>query len=255
MTDFKFASETIELPSRGWYYSEGHPLASGKLDVYYMTAHHEDILTSRNLIQKGTVIDKLLESLIATPEAKYGDLLIGDKNALMIASRIMGYGKNYDVTVPCSKCEFKNDVTINLEECPEKNVPTDTTKKGQNCFEFTLPFSKKVITFKILTHQDEQDASKEIEALKKAERSEVGKEVTTRMTYSILSVDGDPSKDTVRKFVEVMPARDAAAFREYGKSIAPDIDLSFNFECSECDHTERMEVPMGVTFFWPHVRV
>lgn len=255
MADFKFASETIELPSRGWYYPIGHPLSSGKLDVFYMTAHHEDILTSRNLIQKGTVIDKLLESLISTEGVKYGDLLIGDKNALMLAARIMGYGKNYEVTIPCPKCDIKNETTINLEECAEKNVPADQSTKGKNSFEFALPLSKHVITFQILTHKDEQDASKEIEALKKAERSEVGREVTTRMVYSILSVDGDQSKDTVRKFVEVMPARDAAAFREYGKSVAPDIDLSFNFECNECDHTERMEVPMGVTFFWPHVRV
>jgi hypothetical protein len=251
--DFKFASETIDLPSRGWYYPEGHPLSSGRLDVLYMTAHHEDILTSRNLIQKGTVIDKLLESLIGTPGVKYGDLLIGDKNALMLAARILGYGKMYEASVDCPnpKCKVNQTVQINLEECNERNVPTDESKKGKNVFEFELPFSKKVVTFKILTHHDEEEATREVEALKKG--AEIAPEVTVRLAQAILSVDGDTRKDTVRKFVEYMPARDAAALREYGKSVAPDIDMSFVFKCNDCDYSERMEVPMGVSFFWPNV--
>jgi hypothetical protein len=101
MSVIDFPTETIELPSRGWYYTVNHPLSSGRLDVYYMTAKHEDILTSRNLIQKGVVIQKLLEALIATPNVKYSDLLIGDKNALMIAARVLGYGKDYEVDVSC----------------------------------------------------------------------------------------------------------------------------------------------------------
>jgi hypothetical protein len=255
MAELKFPAETIELPSKGWFYPEGHPLSSGKIDVKYMTAYHEDILTSRNLIQKGTVIDKLLESLVATPGVKYGELLLGDKNALMMAARILGYGKNYEVSVDCPTCGHKNELTVNLEDLKEKEIEFKEEQKGKNEFEFALPLSKVTITFRVLTHDDEKAIEEEIATLKKKLRSEISTEVTTRMRYSVTSVDGDTKPGTIRQFVENIPARDASAFREYAKSVAPDMDMSFDFECIECDHTERMEVPLGVGFFWPNARV
>ena len=98
MADYKFPTEMVELPSKGYFYTEGHPLSKGKVEVKYMTAREEDILTSQNLIQQGTVIDKLLESLIVDKSIKIDDMLIGDKNAIMVAARILGYGKDYDIT-------------------------------------------------------------------------------------------------------------------------------------------------------------
>lgn len=252
MADVTYPTEVIDLPSKGWYYPAGHPLASGKLEVYYMTAKHEDILTSRNLIQRGVVIDKLMESLIADPKVKYDDLLVGDKNGLMIASRIMGYGKDYDVNVECPQCEESSTHIINLEEISDKEMTFDDKQQGKNEFEFKLPFSKRTVTFKLLSHKDEKQVQGDLDAMKKLVKSEITTEVTTRMKKSIIAVDGNRDLKVVREFVDAMPARDAKAFREYTRTVNPDIDLTFNFECPSCGHTSRLEVPINVNFFWPN---
>jgi len=96
---YAFPTEVLALPSKGLLYPKEHPLSSGQIDVKYMTAKEEDILTSSNLIEKGLVIDRLLESVIADPKIKLDDLLIGDKNALMVGTRVLGYGKDYVVTM------------------------------------------------------------------------------------------------------------------------------------------------------------
>jgi len=96
---YGFPTEVLSLPSKGLLYPKDSPLSKGTIDVKYMTAKEEDILTSQNLIEQGVVIDRLLESVIVTPNVKLGDLLIGDKNAIMIGTRILGYGKDYPITI------------------------------------------------------------------------------------------------------------------------------------------------------------
>ena len=255
MAEVQYPTEVIELPSKGWFYPDSHPLSSGKLEVFYMTAKHEDILTSRNLIQRGVVIDKLIEALIADKNVKYDDLLVGDKNGLMVAARIMGYGKDYDVTVDCPSCEEKSSHQINLEDIKDKEIEFKESQKGKNEFLFTLPFSKRTIIFKLLNHKDEKDVQFELEQMKKLIKSEISSEVTTRMKKSIIAVDGSRDQKTVREFVDSMPARDAMAFREYARKVNPDVDLTFDFECPSCGHASRLEVPIDVNFFWPNAAV
>lgn len=250
MSEFKYPSEVIELPSKGWFYPENHPLSSGKLEVFYMTAKHEDILTSRNLIQRGVVIDKLMESLIVDKNVKYDDLLLGDKNGLIVASRILGYGKNYDVTVNCPQCGSASKHHIDLESINDKEIKFDTVAKGKNEFTFVLPLSKKTISFKLLTHRDEKSISAEIDNMRKA-GLQITTEVTTRMRRSITSIDGDTDGQKIKEFIDAMPSKDARSFREFAKKINPDIDLTFEFECANCGHAERTEVPIDVNFFWP----
>lgn len=247
-------TEVIDLPSRGWYYPEGHPLSTGKLEVFYMTAKHEDILTSRNLIQRGVVIDTLIEALIANKSVKYDDLLLGDKNGLIIASRILGYGKDYTINVSCPVCGVNSKHEINLENINEKPIDFTSTPKGKNEFTWVAPISKKTITFKLLTHRDEKSIMAELEGMRKA-GVKITQEVTTRMRRSIIAVDGDTSTQIIKEFVENMPAKDSMAFREYARTVNPDVDLTFDFECVECGHEERMEVPIDLNFFWPNVRV
>jgi hypothetical protein len=255
MAENQYPSEVIELPSKGWYYPSEHPLASGTLDIYYMTARHEDILTSKNLIQRGVVIDKLVEALIVDKKIKYDDLLIGDKNGLMIAARIMGYGKDYEVTINCPQCSREDTQVVNLEEISNKQVEFKPEQKGKNEFFVTLPFCKSTIGFRLLTHKDEKDIQTELEQVKKALRSEITTEVTTRMKKSITSVDGVSDRKTIFEFVDRMPARDAQVFREFARKINPDIDLTFNFKCSSCGVEDRVEVPIDVNFFWPNSTV
>jgi hypothetical protein len=250
MSETQFPTEVVELPSKGWFYPPEHPLSSGRVDLYFMTAKHEDILTSTNLIIKGVVIDKLLSALIATKDVILDDLLLGDKYAIMVAARILGYGKNYEASVQCPKCEVTEDVPINLETFGDKEIEFDPKMKGKNEFTFALPVSKRVITFRLLTQKDETEIQKELDGLKKL-KIEVSEEVTTRMRRAVISVDGDATRSVVNAFVRDMPVKDARAFREYARTIMPDIDLTFDYTCSSCGYSDRLEVPINHKFFWP----
>ena len=155
----KFPSEVIDLPSEGKLYSSDSPLASGKIEIKYMTAREEDILTSTNLIKKGVVINKLLDSLILTKGITSDDLVLGDKNAVMVAARILAYGPEYNCEVTLDD-GTKMSHTFDLTDCPFKKVPKGVNK---NHFEFELPASKKKITYKILSGREESEITKELE--------------------------------------------------------------------------------------------
>ena len=236
---FKFPTEMIDLPSKGLLYPEGNPLSSGQVEIKYMTAKEEDILTNQNYIAKGTVIDKLLQSLIVSP-INYDDLLIGDKNAIMVASRVLGYGKDYSFTY------LGENHTIDLTEIETKPLNENLFTKGRNEFEFTLPQSGNRITFKILTHNDEKKIEREIEGLKKINKN-ISQDLSTRLKYIITSVNGSYEAKDVRDFVgNYLLARDSRALREYIKEIQPDIDLNVTLE----DGSE-ISLPITMNFFWP----
>ena len=240
MSEFKLPTEVIELPSKGLLYPEGSELAKGTLEMKYMTAKEEDILTNQSYIQKGTVLDKLMKSLIVS-KINYDDLLIGDKNAIMVAARILGYGKDYSFSV------LGEDHTIDLSTLENKPLNEELFKDGENNFEFTLPHSGNKVTFKLLTHKDEQNISRELEGLKKINKDN-SPELTTRLKYLITSVEGKTESKDIRKFVDnYLLARDSRALREYIKEIQPDVELTF-FPEGESD---RVNIPIGVSFFWP----
>ena len=232
LQETKLQSEVISLPSHGHFYPAGSPLVSGEMEIFMMCAAHEDILTSANLIKRGIVIDKLLEALIANPLVKLDDLLLGDKAAIMIASRILGYGKDYPVSISCEKCGETNEVTIDLQNLEEKKSDFFTTEnKGRNAFPFLLPISGKTVVFKFLTHADEIAIKTEIDGMRKVLKSEIGKEMTTRIRRSIISIDGNEDGEYIRSFIMNMPARDSRALRDYIRKNSPDIDLTHNFIC------------------------
>jgi len=246
-------TEVIELPSKGMFYPEGHPLASGRIEMKYMTAKEEDILTSQNLIKQGVVIDKLLQALIVD-KFNYNDLLVIDKNALFIAARVLGYGKDYDVEVACPACGEKSKHTIDLTSFESKEVDFSKFTKGQNAFNFTLPASKKVLTLKFLTHGDEKRIEEDMKVLKKmSSLTKVDPELTTRLKHIITAVDGNPDAVTTT-FVNSLLAVDSLALRKFLKEITPDIDTTFNYTCPHCGHeNERIPLPIDVSFFWPGV--
>lgn len=253
MESKKYPNEPIDLPSKGWFYPKESPLASGTLDVYLMRAVHEDILTSQNLIAKGVVIDRLLEALIATPGVKYDELLLVDRNALMIAARILGYGRHYTASITCTGCGVAQEATIDLQELKEKELP-EPTEKGKNYFEFTLPISKKVVGFKLLNGKDENLISAEMKAIQKISPG-VSKELTIRTRQSIVSIDGDTSRTNIQIAVDDMLAGDGLALRKYMQEVSPEIDMTIPFECRSCEKRSDVEVPIDVTFFWPNARV
>ena len=245
MAEQKFPSEVIDLPSEGKLYPEGHPLKDGKVEIKYMTAKEEDILTSQNLIKKGVVIDRLIDSLILTPGVKQDDMILGDKNAVMVAARILAYGPEYvcEVTNPTTG-ELSTE-TFNLADCPFKKLPENVT---ENKFEVTLPISKKNITFRLLTGKDEGLIAEELKASKKI-GADVLPELTTRLRHTITSVDGDESQATINNFVQNLLARDSMYLRSQIKKTTPDIELEQEIEIG--GETVKVEIPMTVGFFWP----
>ena len=241
-----FPTEEVTLPSKGLVYPKDNPLSKGVLEMKYMTAKEEDILTNESYISKGTVIDKLLESLIITP-INYNDLVAGDKNAIMIAARVLGYGKDYSFTLPGDDEEFTVDLTeIKDRELKEEHL----LEKGKNEFSFTLPVLKKEILFKILTDEDEKKIGEEIKGKKKI-KQEAG-ELTTRLKYTILAIDGDRDRKTIREFVDTqLLARDSRALREYIRNISPDVDMTFEYEDENGETQRGATVPLTINFLWP----
>ena len=246
----KFPTEVVDLPSKGLLYPEGHPLSKGTIEMKYMTAKEEDILTSQNLIKKGVVIDQLLKSLIVT-KVGLDELLIGDKNAVMLAARILGYGKTYAVDTTCPSCgTVEKDCEYDLTLFEHK--PIDEKQfSGKNRFEFKLPNSGRKIEFKFMTHQDEQDATVEVERMKKAMGGRTS-EVTTRLRKQIVSVDGEEGKEFINNFINnEFFAMDSRAYREHYSELQPDIDFGTVFSCNACGENSDVELPIAVNFFWP----
>ena len=244
----KFASEIIELPSKGKLYPEGHPCSDGKIEVKYMTAKEEDILTSANLVKKGVVIDRLLDSLILTPNVRCDDLLIGDKNAIMVAARILAYGPEYVCEITDPDSGEKHDHTFNLADCPFKHIEDGIT---ENLFDFTLPISKQKIKFSLLTGKDERLIAEDIKASKKSGTG-ISPELTTRFRYIIKEVDGDNSPTVINTIAQNILARDSMALREEITKVQPDIQLTQDVELG--GETVEVDIPMTVTFFWPNTK-
>lgn len=238
--NFNFPTEEIELPSKGLIYPEDNPLSSGKVVMKYMTAKEEDILTNQSYITKGIVLDKLLQSLIVS-KINYNDLITGDKNAIMVAARILGYGKDY--TFDYDGQEY----TIDLTQIDNK--PFTTTNKGVNEFSYTLSSTGVNITYKILTHGDEQKIQAELDGLKKINKNN-SPELSTRLKYMITSVNGERDPKSIREFVDNhLLARDSRELRKYIRETQPDVDLTFFPDGSD----DRVDIPIGIKFFWPDI--
>ena len=244
MSEFNFPTEVVDLPSKGLVYPETFPLSSGTIEMKYMTAKEEDILTNQAYISKGVVFDKLLQSLIVDKNIKVEDLVIGDKNALLIAARILGYGSEYKFTY------FGKEHVIDLTSLDNKQIDESLFTKGKNEFSYTLPASKVSLTFKLLTGKDEKAIDAELEGIKKINKENLP-ELTTRFKQMILSVDGNPDRKAVRDFVDnAFLAKDSREFRKYINEIQPDIIAKTKIENEE-GLEEEIDIPIGLSFFWP----
>jgi hypothetical protein len=241
----------VELPSRGMFYAEAHPLATGTVEIHQVTAKHEDILSNQNLLKKGIVLDEFLKALIATKGVTLDDFLVNDKNALFVAARRSAYGDDYQAKVVCPKCETENNVSIDLSKIQVK-AGTDYSmfNRGTNRFEFQLPGCKKMITWKILSHREETAIDSELKALAKVGGNTA--ELTTRLKYLIVAIDGKEDRMGIKRFVDTeLTSRDSLALRRHIRETVPDLDLTFDFTCSQCGHEDRHTVPIGMSFFWP----
>ena len=240
MSEFKFPTEVVELPSKGLIYPKDNLLSSGEVEMKYMTAKEEDILSNQAYIQKGIVLDKLLQSLIVDKNINYDDLIVGDKNALFMAARILGYGKDYSF-------EYNGmEYTVDLSTLDPRPFDESSITQGVNEFHFTLPSTNTPITYKMLTGHDEKKIDRELAGLKRLDKMSSA-ELSTRMKYMITSVGGDTETKTIREFVDnYLLAKDSRALREHMRETQPDVDMKYIL-----DSGEEVTIPIGLNFFWP----
>jgi len=243
----KFPTEVIDLPSKGLVYPKEHPLSSGKLELKYMTAREEDILTSPNLIDKGLVFEMLLDSLIVDDKISQDDLIVGDRNAVLVSARILGYGKDYGIMIDDQEVNV-DLTTLNEIWIDEKNL----VEKNKNEFQFVAPVTKTKINFSLPNGHMEKQIEDLNEAYAKAGQD---RGLTNKYKVIIKSINGDTTRGVLDDFIDNhFIARDSMAFRDYLANISPDI--SFDTKVKLPDGTEQeVTVPMTVRFFWPNAEV
>jgi len=250
--NFDFPTEIVELPSKGLVYPKDHPLSTGKVEMKYMTAREEDILTNPTLIKEGKALDKLFQALIVGNSegkaVKYSDLLLGDKNAIMIAARILGYGPEYeiDINIPGTNESFPH--TVDLTDIGNEPMNADMYN---NCneFEFVLPIGGQTIKFRLLTGVEEEKIANELEQQSLRGHS---KGITTRLKHQVFAIDDITNKQEVDSFIDnQLIARDSLKLRSYITSISPDIDLTIHVKNDEFKFDGRVNLPIGLDFFWP----
>lgn len=251
-TKLGLPTEIVELPSKGLLYLKDSKLATGKIEMKYMTAKEEDILTNSNYIKQGIVLDKLLQSLIVS-DVNYDEILIADKDALLIAARILGYGKEYSFQYLNPSTGQYENITVDLTQLKEKSLDESALiEKGKNEFKYVLPTTGTELIIRLLTIKDERDIEREIAGLKKVSPN-VSFDLTTRLKYTILAVNGDRATATIRDFVDNhFLSKDSRALRKYLTEIAPGVELKFDF-VSEGYTEEGIDIPMNTNFFWPEL--
>ena len=251
---FVVPTEFVEIPSQGRYYPENHPLANQEtIEIKQMTAKEEDILTSRTLLKKGVALDRVMQSIIVDKRINANSLLVGDRNAILIAARISGYGSDYATNIRCPNCGTKQAHTFNLIGATNVRHSTvsenEVVDNGDGTFVATLPVTKVEITFKLMTGNDEKNLLQQIENARKSKQGE--NNITRQLKQLVVAVNGDSSQETINYLVNNVPSTDSRYLRNLFASATPDINLSEDFECVECGHEENMEVPLTADFFWP----
>ena len=246
-------TELVPLPSAGKIYPESSPLhMADVVEIKPMTAREEDILMSKSLLKKGTVITELIKSCLVDKNINTSEMLLGDRNALMVAVRITGYGPEYQAELTCTECSAKNNHSFNLADLPIKKLEIDPVTPGQNLFEFVLPHTKKKVLFKFTTGKDEEESTILAEKQKKLGLAQDGS-VTSSLQQVIVSVDGVEDRFKISNFIKLMPARDSLALRNYIRQHEPGVIMKQEMTCQACNHSEEVNMPLGVSFLWPAV--
>jgi hypothetical protein len=249
---FSFVNPTefVELPSKGLFYPEGHPLHNQSvIEIKHMTAKEEDILTSETLLKQGLAIDRLVRSVIVDRSINPDTLLVGDKNAILIASRITGFGPFYEVGISCAACAEQNEVTVDLNDLGFSKSGDSVSEAVEGGYKVKLPSTGIEIVFKLLTSKDESNISKTVEARRKKKQLENFS--TLLLSSIIVSANGVTNRQQLDRLPEILPLVDARFLREEYDKVKPDIDMTFDFECSSCSHKGEVGMPLTAEFFWP----
>ena len=254
LLDFVSPTDFVELPSKGLFYPEGHPLHNKEvIEIKFMTAKEEDILTSETLLRKGLAIERFLESVILDKSIRPDELLTGDRNAILIAARISGYGAAYDTKMQCPSCDARNEISFDISKAeilhPDPQGLESISKNEKGNYIIKLPVSQFDFECKLLTGKDENYLI-ELARNKKKNRLD-DTSVTDQFKMIAVSVGGVTDKKQIDRFIDVMPAADARSLRTAYAACTPNIKIKDEFSCTSCGHTQELEVPFGADFFWP----
>ena len=251
---FVAPTEFVDLPSKGLGYPEGHPLfGEDTIEIRFMTAKDEDILSSRTLLKKGVAIERFLDNIIVNKSINCSDLIVGDRNAIIIAARISGYGSDYETQLSCPSCGVKSNFTFDLNDQTIQESQIDEslflTKNENGNFNTVMPYSKFNVEFKILMGKDESYLTKLATKNKKDKFTD--SILTSQYKLMITSIEGHQEQSIIDQYVDNMPTIDSRHLRACYKLAAPDVKVIQTFSCPSCGYEEGMEVPFGADFFWP----
>ena len=251
MAGFSVPRDFVMLPSKGRIYPPDSPLHNmEEIEVRHLTAADEDILTSRALLRSGKAIDTMLSNVLMNKSINVDELISGDKNAILTFLRITGYGPEYPVEIDCPGCNDTIKHEFDLSKLTMRFLDVLPVASGENRFSFQLP-SGLEIQFKLLNSAEDAQITEEQEKLKRTTSSPLEKNVTTKYKHQLISVDGNEDQTYINNFVNAMNLRDSRAFRTYLEEIEPDVDMKQDFKCRMCGHTEEVDIPVTVGFFWP----
>ena len=250
-------TEIVDLPSKGKFYQQDHPLhGKDSIEIRHMTAKDEDILTNASLVRKGIVLDRLLESVIMDKSIRPSDLLICDKSALIVATRVNAYGEDYSVKIPCMSCGAVSDYEFDLNEAAKvsdferaTHQQDDVRLTENGTFLMTLLRTKAVVEVRPLDGTDEQTVAKTNNMRAKNNLPPLG--ITDQMKLFIQSVNSNEDIGLISDFVDNMPASDSLYMRSKYATIMPSFELVQNWSCNACNYEQALEVPFTSDFFWP----
>ena len=251
MAGFTVPRDYVILPSKGRVYPVESPLHNmEEIEVRHLTAADEDILTSRALLRSGKAIDTLLDNVIINKSIKSEDLVSGDKNAIMTFLRITGYGPEYNIEITCPGCGEDSKAEFDLTQLNMNMLDVNPVGDGLNRFEFKMP-SGPIVHFKFLTSKEEKIISDEQDRIKKMTNSPLDHNITLRLQHQLISIDGNEDPTYIQNYINVMNVRDSRAFRKYFEGVEPDVIMKQKFTCALCGHSEEVDIPVTVDFFWP----
>jgi hypothetical protein len=255
---FVVPTEHVELPSKGMFYPEGHPLyQKDTIEIKYMTAKDEDTLTSKNLIKKGIAIERLLQDLILDKSITLNSLLVGDKNAILVSARATAYGSDYQTKITCPSCGKVQTYNFDLNNCgiyhgasDEQMNENNIEKTERGTFVFNLPILDCPAEIRLLSGKEEQYL---IQKAKEAEQNKNSNDSVTsdQLKVIIVSINGVDDPKLLSQAIPILPAKDSRYIRDIYQLINPNVDLSHEFNCSACSYEARLEVPFTADFFWP----
>ena len=251
---FVVPTEFVELPSQGKYYPEGHPLCGeDTIEIRQMTAKEEDLLTSRTLLKKGVALDRVISNLIVNKRIDPDSLLVGDRNAIIIATRVSGYGHDYTTKVTCPNCATIQEYNFDLNDSSvyhgDDFKGLDIVDNKNGTFDVLLPRLNVTVAFRLLTGKHEKTFLSGVESDKRRKKTE--QIVTRQLTNIIVGVGGFNEPEAVKALIDNIPSMDSRHLRLAYRLASPNVDLTQHFDCSECDYGQDMEVPLTADFFWP----